>query len=126
RRGQGPGRGGDDRAQFGGGGLVGGGGGQVHGQAHERAEHPRLPGGLVRAHLAQLGGTVRREHQQRDARVVGLHHRGVQVRGRGAGGGDDGGGMRRVVAADPERGERRGALVDAHVGADPLPRLGGG
>src|SRR5690606_33674070 len=72
-----------------------------------------------RAHLAQLGGTVRSEDQQRDPGVVGLHHGGVQVRGRGAGGGDHGGGMRRVVPGQAQRRERGGALVDAHVRADP-------
>ena len=94
------------------------GGGEVGVQAHEGAEHPRLPCGLVRADVPQLGRTVRGEHDQRDPRVVGLHHRGVQMRGRRAGGRDH---HRRMLGVEPgqaQRGEGGGALVDPHVGTD--------
>ena len=82
-------------------------------EANERAEDAGLPGGLVRAGAAQLGGAVGGEHDEGHAAVVRLHHSGEQVaHGRARGGHDCHG--QAGLARDSERGEGRGSLVESN------------
>jgi hypothetical protein len=100
---------------------------EVTAPTHGDAEQAGLLRGLVGADAPQLDGPVGGEHDHRDAAVVGLEHRGVQVgHGRAGGGHDDGGHARLDGEAECE--EACGALVDAHPEAEatgPL-ELGGG
>ena len=85
--------------------------------AHRVAEELHLVDGLPRAGVAQLGRAVGGAHDQRDAAVVRLEHRGVEVRGRGARRAQHDHGTARSPAASAEGEERRRALVEVHVHA---------
>ena len=82
--------------------------------AHRAPVQLQLVDRLVRAGATQLRGPVGGEHEQRHARLVGLDHRRVEMRGRGARRADH----RDRPAAhlrQPQREERGRPLIDPHV-----------
>jgi hypothetical protein len=78
-----------------------------------------LVDGLVRCGVPQLRWPVGGEDDERHPPAVGLDHRGEEVRGRGARRAHHRGGTT-AAAGEPQREERRGALVDADVDAHPV------
>ena len=93
--------------------------------AHGDAVEPVLLSGLVGADAAQLGRAVRRQDDERDARLVRFEHGRVEVGRRGAARGDDHRGCARL-ASEAEREEPADPLVDPHVQPDVAAVLEGG
>ena len=86
--------------------------------AHRVAVELLLIDGLAGAGVTQLGRTIRSADDERDPCMVGLEHRRVEVRRRGAGRAQhDCRPPTRL--AEPEREERRRSLVEVHVQPDP-------
>ena len=61
---------------------------RIHEPPNGRPEQPVLVHRLGRTHVVQLGRPIGRDHQQGYGRLVGLHHRRVQLNRRGAAGGE--------------------------------------
>ena len=91
--------------------------------AHGAVEEARLVDGLARAGVAQLGGAVGGERDDRHTGVRRLDHRGREVGHGGAARGDD---DDRLAAdlREAERDEAGAALVDADVQAQVAARVG--
>ena len=96
---------------------------RIRGTTGGRNRRRPLVDGLVGADVAQPGRPVGGQHQQRDAAVMGLEHRGMQVRHRRARCGDD----RRRSTGSPGQAERQEpgrAFVDPHMQPDPAGGIG--
>ena len=83
---------------------------------HRPPEDPGLDGGLVRPRVAQLPWPVRGDDDQRDAPVMRLQHRGVEVGDRSPRGRDDERGTPGHLG-QPERQKGGRAFVDPDVEA---------